>query len=62
MELALITQKIANILLKANPGYETAEEAWRNVFEVTAYHVGSLPDHLPIELEVGLQLIMRDFC
>ncbi len=39
--------------MSAVPEYGTPNNAWKNVFEITAYHVGSLPEHLPVELEVG---------
>lgn len=51
----LVFEKIAKVLQAAHPDFKSAQEAWASVFEVTAYHVGSLPDHLPIELEVGVR-------
>ncbi|GFZ44288.1 hypothetical protein JCM24511_02010 [Saitozyma sp. JCM 24511] len=49
----LVFEKIAKVLQAAHPDFKSAQEAWASVFEVTAYHVGSLPDHLPIELEAA---------
>ncbi|KAL0255295.1 hypothetical protein I308_100092 [Cryptococcus tetragattii IND107] len=50
-QVFLIFDRITEILLNASPSYKSAENAWKHVFEITAYHVGSLPEHLPVELE-----------
>ncbi|KAM0755304.1 hypothetical protein T439DRAFT_351104 [Meredithblackwellia eburnea MCA 4105] len=48
-----VFKKVEVALLKAIPEYGSAENAWASIFEVTVYHIGSLPDHLPLELELA---------